>query len=287
MEFIYVYLTALALAIAVGKAIRVRWVGKALPYVTGTLIFFMGMWAGNEIKSLPAIGMLFLSSAEILVPSLAFGYAMAYAFKDRDASRGKEDAKRGKLPYAFMACAAFGWVLGSFVLLPNASFDITALLIVLVIVIGIDMAPSITFTSFKRDLKHSWIPFSALAGALLGGAVSSLVFGLNVKFAVAASAGLGWYSLDGPLVSSYFGPTMGMVAFMVNFLREQITFFAVPALRGQRPGALLTIGGSTTMDDTLSLYAATLGDDYKGIALFNGLVLSLILPFLLPAILSA
>ncbi len=193
---------------------------------------------------------------------------------------------RERLPYAFIACAALGWVVGSFITLPNASLDIMALLIILVIVIGIDIGPSITLASFRRDLEHSWVPFSALVGALLGGALSSLAFGLNLRFAVAASVGLGWYSLDGPLISSYFGPMMGMVGFMVNFLREQITFFAVPVLRGKRPGALLTIGGSTTMDDTLALYATTLGDEYKEIALFNGLVLSLILPFLLPAILS-
>ena len=287
MEFIYIYLAALASSMAVGRITKIRWAGRILPFVTGALIFLMGMWAGNEIRSLPAIGFLFLSSAEILIPSVASGYALACAFRDDEGKRRSKEAKRGKLPYVFIACAATGWALGSLVTLPSANLDITILLIVLVIVIGIDMGPSITFGSFKRDLKHSWIPFSALAGALLGGVLSSLVFGLNVKFAIAASVGLGWYSLDGPLISSYFGPTFGMVGFMVNFLREQLTFFVVPALRNQKPGALLTIGGSTTMDDTLSLYAASLGDDYKEIALFNGLVLSIILPFLLPAVLSA
>ncbi|MGC9174998.1 MAG: lysine exporter LysO family protein [Thermoprotei archaeon] len=287
MEFIYVYLLVLAVAIILGRIREFKWAGKVQPYVTGVLIFFMGMWAGNEIRSLSAVGQLFITSSEILVPSVGAGYLTASAFGDRSAEISGARAKRSKLPYAFAISAALGWMVGTFVLLPSPTEVISGLLTLLVLVIGLDMGPSVGLDSFKRDLTHSWIPFSALVGAVAGGLISSALFSLNVKFSVAASVGLGWYSLDGPLLSSYFGPNYGMVGFMVNFLREQMTFFVVPLLCDQKPGALLTLGGSTTMDDTLSLYASTLGDDYKEIALFNGLVLSMIIPFLLPFILSA
>jgi len=287
MQFIWIYLLALAVAVVVGKALKIKWADKALPYVTATLLFVMGIWAGNEARSLFAVADLLLESLEILVPSTLAGYLIALAFGGPRRERPPGEGRRSKMPFLFLFAAASGWALGVFVELPSAQAVITWLLILLVVVIGVDMGPSITLNSFKRDLKQSWIPFSALAGALLGGLISSFAFGMDPKFAVASAAGLGWYSLDGPLLSSYFGPRLGMVGFLTNFLREQMTFFVVPLLRDQKSGALLTLGGSTTMDDTLSLYAATLGDEYKELALFNGLVLSLVIPFLLPAILAA
>jgi len=286
MEFIWLYLLALTVGVALGKTEKLKPVSKALPYVTGMLIFIIGVWAGNEIRSLMVIASLVLGSLEILIPSTLAGYIIALGFERKTSRKRGSYSKRAKAPFLFLSAAILGWALGSLIVVPSAESLVTDLLITLVIVIGIDMGPSITISSFKRDLKNSWIPFSALSGALIGGLISSAVFGINVKFALASSAGMGWYSLDGPLLSSIFGPDLGMIAFLSNFLREQLTFFLVPLLRNQKGVALLTLGGCTTMDDTLSLYASTLGDEYKELALFNGLILSLIIPFLIPGILA-
>ena len=64
-------------------------------------------------------------------------------------------------------------------------------------------------------------------GTILGGVVSALALDLNVVATTAVSAGYGWYTLTGPLVTQIFGAKWGALGFTANFLRELLTIITV------------------------------------------------------------
>jgi uncharacterized membrane protein YbjE (DUF340 family) len=100
--------------------------------------------------------------------------------------------------------------------------------------------------------------------------------------------GMGWYSLVGPLLSVKFGPAIGTLAFLTNFLREQLTYLLVPSIvvAGFRNVTLVSIGGATSMDDTLPIYRLYMGETGGFIAFVNGFVITMILPELLPYVIT-
>ncbi len=68
----------------------------------------------------------------------------------------------------------------------------------------------------------------AVAGSLLAGLVLSPILRVPLRASLAVALGFGWYTFDGPAVAAYAGPYLGVMAFLANFLREQLTFAVVP-----------------------------------------------------------
>ncbi|MGC8598087.1 MAG: lysine exporter LysO family protein, partial [Thermocladium sp.] len=125
----------------------------------------------------------------------------------------------------------------------------------------------------------------AVAGSILAGLLLSLLLRVPMRVSLAVALGFGWYTFDGPTVAAYAGPYLGVLAFLANFFREQLTFILVPFLPGS-PASLISMGGATTMDDTLPLYASILGRQYSVTAMVNGLLLTLMVPIIVPLVLS-
>jgi uncharacterized membrane protein YbjE (DUF340 family) len=110
---------------------------------------------------------------------------------------------------------------------------------------------------------------------------------MDLKLALATTLGFGWYTLTGPIVATRLGATAGLLAFLTNFLREDLTMLLSPSL-GPRlgPEALTAWGGATSMDTTL-YFVTRYGDPDSGsLALASGLVLTLAASLLVPAVLA-
>lgn len=137
-------------------------------------------------------------------------------------------------------------------------------------------------------LKRLWVPLSAaIGGATAAGAVYAAVSGIGWASSFAISYGFGWYTLDGPLVTASVGASIGLVAFLANFLRENLTMLLAPVL-GRRMGAeaLTASGGATTMDTTL-FFVVRYGDPEAGmLSLASGLVLTIAASLAVPAFLA-
>jgi len=290
MQFLVYYLAALGLSAMVGHAFRVKRAGSALNYVAFVLIYFIGNWAGSQVRSTASVLGVFVSAFEIFLPSVVVAYALAFAVEvalgKRTSGPKRGRAKRSKVPYFFLLAVSLGWISGAFFPIPRVEDVVYSFLIVLSVVVGLDMGGTVDMESLKRQARNLWLPVCAMAGAVIGGGISALLFGFSVRFAVASSLGMGWYSLTGPVVSSYMGPRYGAIAFFANFIREQATFLLVPLVGGDAGESILTLGASTTMDDTLSLYMSALGDENKLIIFFNGFIISLLIPFLVPLALT-
>jgi uncharacterized membrane protein YbjE (DUF340 family) len=139
----------------------------------------------------------------------------------------------------------------------------------------------------RAHVRVALVPLACVAGTLLGtGAVSLALPGLGLSEALAVGSGFGYYSLSSVIISGIAGSTLGTVALVSNLLRELLTLAGAPAfaaLFGRL--APIAAGGATSMDVTLPAVTGASGKEYAVIALFNGMVLTLLVPVLVPVFL--
>lgn len=230
----------------------------------------------------------------LLAAGLVLGSAaMVRVLGDRSGRFGKEGAhaasspdwgKRLRFPLLIVAALLVGYVVGT--LAPSgqgdASWVLDAALLLLLFQVG--WTVRLTWASVRgvpRPLAASLIVTMGL------GLVAAFALDLPWNVGLALVAGFGWYSLAGPLVAQVAGPTLGLLAFVINFLREDLTMLAAPWL-GSWSGAegIVASGGATSMDTTL-FFATTYGrPDAAGLALACGTLLTLAAPLLLGALLG-
>jgi uncharacterized membrane protein YbjE (DUF340 family) len=83
------------------------------------------------------------------------------------------------------------------------------------------------------------------------------------------------------------GETLGTIALLANVIRELLTLIFAPFLM-KAFGKLAPVvsGGATAMDTTLPIITRVSGNEYGMMALFSGVVLTILVPFLVTLILS-
>ncbi len=164
-----------------------------------------------------------------------------------------------------------------------------AFLYILIFVIGISVGASTetlrrALKVLKRDVLL--LPLFSISGALFGGIIAGVLTGVPLKISLAVAAGLGWYSLAGPMLS-VVSPAWGALAFLSNIGREILSFSLIPLLKGKKgPLVPMAMGGATAMDTTMPMITRFSGEEYVLGALYNGMVLSMMVPLLIGFILS-
>lgn len=161
-------------------------------------------------------------------------------------------------------------------------------LCLLLFFVGIDIGKSKgVFEELKRSgWKVAILPLSIVAGTLVGGAFSSFFTNLSLIEASAVSAGLGWYSLSAIELSKH-SAELGSIAFLSNVAREIIAIIAIPFI-GKHIGHHETIAaaGATSMDTLLPIITKNTTSGIAIISFFTGVVLSSLVPILVPLIIS-
>ena len=135
-------------------------------------------------------------------------------------------------------------------------------------------------------LKLLIVPILVILGSILGGLVAGLIFQLDLFGSMAVTAGYGWYTLTGPLLTQMLGTTWGALGFAANFLRELLTIVTITLLVRLDKYAPIASGGATTMDTTFPLIVRYCGSETLITAFSSGFVLSMIAPFTVIAIAS-
>jgi uncharacterized membrane protein YbjE (DUF340 family) len=139
----------------------------------------------------------------------------------------------------------------------------------------------------EMGLRAALVPLLAIAGTGLGAAASSFVFAdLTIKDTVLVGAGFGYYSLSSVLISNHGLVALGSIALISNVFRELFTLLFTPLLaRLFGPLAPVAAAGAPGMDTCLPVIVRFTGERYGIISLFNGLVMTMLVPFLVPFLL--
>lgn len=173
-------------------------------------------------------------------------------------------------------------------LMENLNYFIDLGLCLLLFFVGIDIGKNKGI--FKELKAMGWritlLPVTIVAGTLFGGFISSFITGLSIPEAAAVSAGLGWYSLSAIELSKY-SAELGSIAFLSNVCREIIAIIAIPFI-GRYIGHHETIAaaGATSMDTLLPIITKSTTSGIAVVSFFTGVVLSSLVPILVPILIS-
>ncbi|MCK3684433.1 lysine exporter LysO family protein [Maribellus sp. YY47] len=192
-----------------------------------------------------------------------------------------------------LAFFSIGVLAGVFNLLPGfivkndySMYALYALMFLVGISIGADRN---SWKVIKQmNVKILLVPLGVVVGTLGGAALAGLFLSdLNIKESMAVGAGFGYYSLSSIFITQIHGETLGVIALLSNILREIFTLLATPLLVvyfGELAG--IASGGATSMDTTMPVIVKYSGKEWGVIAIFSGVVLTIIVPFLVSFILE-
>ena len=162
------------------------------------------------------------------------------------------------------------------------------MLLILLFSVGIDMGLNKEVFARIKDLgfKILLIPFGVVVGSLCGGFLTALLTNLPVKDGLAISAGLGWYSLSGILITEAGNPVAGTISFLANVFREMLTFIVVPFIAGHlNDYCAIAPAGATAMDTTLGIISRNTNATVAVLSFVSGVVCTLVVPVLVPVFL--
>ena len=162
------------------------------------------------------------------------------------------------------------------------------MLLILLFSVGIDMGLNKEVFTRIRELgfKILLIPLGVVIGSLCGGALTSFVVNLPVKDSLAISAGLGWYSLSGIMITEAGNPVAGTIAFLSNVFREMLTFIVVPFIAGHMNYyCAIAPAGATSMDTTLGIISRNTNATVAVLSFVSGVICTLLVPVLVPVFL--
>ncbi|MGZ2369934.1 lysine exporter LysO family protein [Ancylomarina sp. YFZ004] len=186
-----------------------------------------------------------------------------------------------------------GLILGLTRFLPTSllegDFSIYALYLLMFLVgIGIGTDRDSWKVIREVNIKIILVPLSVIVGSLIGvSAVSVLLSSINIGEAMAVGAGFGYYSLSSVIITEFHSETLGVIALLSNIIREVLTLLATPLFVkyfGKLAG--IASGGATAMDTTMPIIVQYSGKEYAIIAVFSGIVLTILVPVIVPLILQ-
>ena len=187
---------------------------------------------------------------------------------------------------------AIGIIVGFSGLVPgevsgNVDTVLMALLCLLLFLIGIDLSQNRNIVTEIRRIgpRLLFIPLCIAAGSIVGALAISLAIGLTPSYGMAIGAGFGWYSLSSALLAPLAGGEIGIMALLTNIFREILSIILLPfVVHYLGKTAAVAPGGATTMDTTLPFVVRYAGSEMSILSFVSGVILSLMVVFLVPAL---
>ncbi len=189
---------------------------------------------------------------------------------------------------AILAAVAFGILSGIFVF-PSSMESSMGLFIniglgLLLFFVGIDIGSHRGILSKIRRIgfKVFLVPLMVAIGSILGTAVAGIIMGVALNESAAIGAGFGWYSLSAIELSRH-SAYLGTLAFVTNISREVIALVTIPFI-AKYVGKLEAIApaGATAMDTVLPVISKATNANVAIISFITGVVLSSLVPVLVP-----
>ena len=272
-----------------------RWLGKLQLASLLALIVALGIRLGADGEVMGSLGQIGLSSLTITLFSMTgsliavtllrryilhldrFGRQSESAAETSSGSGTEEKPRSGLTKWIVIAVAA-GMGIGRFLFSGRSTAwcgtIIDVGLYILLFLVGTDMGQQ---GNVLQDI---------MIGTLLFSFAASFLLPLKIRETVAASAGFGWYSLAPTLLAPY-SLSLSAIAFLSNVLREIFSIIAIPFVAGS-VGYLecVALPGAAAMDTVLPVIVGATHERITVYAFISGLILSLLVPVLVPLIIA-
>ena len=151
--------------------------------------------------------------------------------------------------------------------------------------VGIDLGLEGTvIENFKKvGLRILIFPVAVIMGTLVGAMISGLVLGLSMKESLSIGAGFGWYTLAPGIIMEAGFLKASAISFLHNVMRELSAILLIP-LVAKKVGYIETTGmpGAAAMDVCLPIVEKSTRGDIAVYSFVSGVVLSFIVPVLVP-----
>lgn len=187
-----------------------------------------------------------------------------------------------------MAACLLGLLLGFF--LPsglNVNLLFLFILPALLFSVGLSLGNIDMFNLFLKNKKYILLPLFSLVGSCVFSILYAVIRGNGIMETLLAGSAMGFSSLPAVLVTSKISVASGTLVLITNMLRESFTILLAPLiLRVFGKNSLVAMGGATTMDVSLAVIKEAGGEEIVPIALLNGLILTLGVPFFISLMLN-
>ena len=321
---IYIGLVVVGAFLGSRKALRSHplvWVGKLQFAALMILIVTLGVNLGANDEVVSSLGQIGLAALVITVLAMA-GSLLCLTLLRRfvlkldhyglprgsEAAREEEAHHGGKadnsLTFLIVIAVVLGMLAGRFVLpaavTAHCGTVINFGLYLLLFMVGMDMGKQGTLLA---DIKTAGfqvllVPVAgcagspalaasrAAAGPLPFPPLAGLFLPLGVKDSMAAASGLGWYSLAPTLLAPY-SLSVSAVAFLSNVMREIFAIITIPIV-AKYVGYVecASLPGAAAMDTVLPVVVGATHERITIYSFTSGVVLSLAVPLLVPAIVA-
>lgn len=305
MQDILIILACISLGMAAGfwrraDAGLMRLADRLSLYAVYALLFVLGGRLGGDevlLRTLPVLGLRALCIAFFCIAGSVACLAFVGRFFPFSSGKARNEAKALPSP-VWGSVRILGWFAGGILLaLAGATPDwlrdgvlASRLLYLLVFSVGIGLGADLRAFRILRVLhvKVLSVPLLIVLGSGLGAVAASWVLpGMSVKDSLSVGMGLGYYSLSSILIENAGNSALASTALLSNILREVAAILAAPLL-ARHCGRLSTVGaaGATAMDTTLPIIARFSGEHVAVVAVFSGMTLTLLVPFLVAAVLQ-
>ena len=281
----FLYVAFLAGLVA-GRVVpwRSRWILRALVATVIVLVGLLGASLNDVALSALVVTIPIAIGFAVLILGLTAAVSLLIArLRPATPRPTPSDVARDRFPLSVVLVGAVlvGFGIGRVVVLPTGTLIEWALYALLALV-AFDLPLN------WQGVRSVWAPLAAAAtGAVGAGAIFAVASGTALSVSMGTALAFGWYTLAGPLVLARAGAVLGLLAFLTNFLRENLTMVLSPALgRRLRGEGLTALGGATAMDTTL-YFVTRYGDREAGsLALASGLILTVAASLIVPLVLA-
>ena len=225
---------------------------------------------------------------------------------DAEYSLGKE--KPGpvvdRMTICILCAVVTGLLCGYFIILrylgADPSFDvtrvsgavgriITPMLCLLLFLVGVDSGIEGTVINSFRNagLRVLVLPLAVIIGTLSASLLLSVFLPVTVRECLAIGSGFAWYSIAPGIIIGKGHTIAGTISFIHNVLRELLSIVLIPAA-AKRFGYIeaCAMPGAAGMDVCLPVIERTMNSIVTVYSFINGLILTLLVPVLVPLFLG-
>ena len=163
----------------------------------------------------------------------------------------------------------------------NINLMFSLILPILLFNVGVSLGNINIMNLVTNNRKFLLLPIFSLIGSIVFSVIYALIMKNGIKETVLVGSAMGFYSLPAIMVSTQIGVVAGTTLLITNMIREAITILLAPLITkifGKY--SIIAVGGATTMDVSLVMIKEVGGSELVPLAILNGLVLTLGVPFI-------